>query len=120
MRKKRNGRAALATALACATFGAAAERLQVAEGAQGEWVGVWVLDATRPEFRITLRSGGTTLTADGAYIRSGNQIAITRTNSSDGNDCHYVGTINGRAIAGRMFCRSGGPYNWTATIASHP
>ena len=37
-----------------------------------------------------------------AYIRSGNVIAISRTNSSDGNNCHYMGTINGRAVAGTV------------------
>jgi hypothetical protein len=112
----------LALALACACISplALAERWMVNEGQRGEWSGVWNLRASSGNFPITMRSGGATLTAEGFYLRSGNVVSIARSKTSDGNDCHYMGVINGRAISGTVFCGSGGPYAWTAVIEDEP
>ena len=108
---------ALALVLLTAAGSAHAERWAVAEGANGEWRGTWNLRASGPEFRLVLRNGDRQLTAEGYYIRSGNVVSISRTKSSDGNDCNYVGTITGNQLVGTLFCSSGGPYRWTAVIA---
>ncbi len=105
-----------AAALLCAASQAPAERWIVTEGQRGEWTGRWHLHASSGEFRIHFRQGSTDVSADGFYIRSGNVISIARTRSSDGNDCHYMGTIAGRAVTGTSYCSSGGPNRWTAVI----
>jgi hypothetical protein len=107
---------ALALALVSASPLALAERWMINEGQRGEWSGVWNLRASSGNFQIQLRQGNATVTAEGFYIRSGNIVSIARSKTSDGNDCHYMGTINGRAVSGTMFCASGGPYAWTAVI----
>lgn len=99
-----------------ATSSALAERWVVTEGQRGEWTGRWHLHASTGEFRMHLRQGAQELSADGFYIRSGNIVSIARTRSSDGNDCHYMGTITGNAVTGTSFCSSGGPNRWSAVI----
>lgn len=91
----------------------------VTEGQRGEWRGRWLLSASTGDFKINMRQSESApnVTADGYYIRSGNVVSIARTRTSDGNDCHYMGTINGKTASGTMFCASGGPYRWSATIA---
>jgi hypothetical protein len=111
---------AMALTLVCVSPLALAERWVVNEGARGEWSGVWNLRASSGNFHIHLRQGNATVTAEGFYIRSGNIVSIARSKTSDGNDCHYMGTINGRAISGTLFCSSGGPYAWTAVIEEEP
>lgn len=112
----------LALVLACTLLSplAMAERWMVNEGPRGEWAGVWNLRASTGNFNITMRQGGAAITAEGFYIRSGNIVSIARTKTSDGNDCHYMGAINGKAISGTAFCASGGPYAWTAVIEDEP
>jgi hypothetical protein len=105
-----------ALAAACSTA-TAAERWTVTEGGRGEWRGVWELRPSRGDFKLELRNGNTFLTADGFYIRSGNNVSIVRSKTSDGNDCHYAGTIAGNTVSGVSYCTSGGPYRWTATIS---
>ena len=111
---------AVAATLVLGSTAAWAERWTVTEGQRGEWRGVWNLNASSGDFRVILRSGDAQVTADGFYIRSGNVVSIARTRTSDGNDCHYMGTINGNALAGTMYCASGGPYRWNAVINDHP
>lgn len=95
-----------------------AERWAVTEGPRGEWSGNWTVEASRSDFSIALKSGGSTVTAEGSYVRSGNQISVSRTNTSDGNDCNYTGTVSGKSISGTYFCKNGGPYRWSAVISS--
>jgi hypothetical protein len=106
-----------AALLALVSVNAYAERWLVSEGQQGEWKGTWVLKASTGDFKINLRQGNSQINAEGFYIRNGNVISIARTRSSDGNDCHYMGTITGDKAAGTMFCGSGGPYRWNAVLA---
>lgn len=49
---------------------------------------------------------------------SGNQVSVTRRQSSDSNDCDYVGVLasDGRTVTGTYDCRSGRGYTWRATI----
>lgn len=112
--------ATFAATLLTISVNASAERWAVSEGQRGEWKGVWVLNASTGNFDINLRQDGSNITAEGFYIRSGNVISIARNRSSDGNDCHYMGTINGRGMSGTAFCRSGGPYNWSAELLTEP
>ncbi len=112
----------LALALACTLLSplALAERWMVNEGPRGEWAGVWNLRASTGNFPFNLRNGNATITAEGFFIRSGNVVSIARSKSSDGNDCHYMGLINGKAVSGTYYCASGGPYAWTAVIEDEP
>lgn len=100
-----------------AASAANAERWVVTEGLRGEWTGRWHLQASTGEFRMHLRQGNSDISADGFYIRSGNIISLARTRSSDGNDCHYMGTIAGNSVTGTSFCSSGGPNRWSAVIS---
>ena len=106
----------IAALLALGSASAHADYWTVTEGQRGEWRGQWQLKASTGDFKIGLRQGDAQVTADGYYIRSGNVVSIARTRTSDGNDCHYMGTINGSTINGTMFCASGGPYRWSAVI----
>lgn len=108
---------AVAALLALGSATAHAERWLVTEGERGEWRGAWLLKASTGEFKISLRQGDAQINADGFYIRNGNVVSIARTRASDGNDCHYMGTINGNNAAGTMFCASGGPYRWSAVLS---
>jgi hypothetical protein len=107
---------ALASLLLATSPLAHAERWLVKEGQRGDWQGTWVLKASSGNFALNLRSGNASVTAEGFYIRSGNTVSIARSKTSDGNDCHYMGQINGRMVTGTAFCSSGGPYGWTAEI----
>jgi len=107
---------AVAVAISFMASSAHAERWMVSEGLNGEWRGMWILNASSGNFPINLRMGNQSFNAEGFYIRSGNTVSIARTKSSDGNDCHYFGTISGRTISGVSFCASGGPNPWTARI----
>jgi hypothetical protein len=106
----------LAALLALGHAAAHAEYWTVTEGQRGEWRGNWPIKASTGEFKIGLRFGDAQVVADGYYIRSGNIVSIARTRTSDGNDCHYMGTVNGNTIVGTMYCASGGPYRWSAVI----
>lgn len=49
----------------------------------------------------------------------GRQVSVARRQSSDGNDCDYVGTLaeNGTTVSGTYRCtKYPGPYSWEATI----
>lgn len=108
----------IAATLSVVAAPALAERWSVTEGPRGEWKGTWTLEASRSDFSIVLKYGATTFTAEGNYVRNGNSISISRTNSSDGNDCNYTGTISGKSVSGTYYCKTGGPYSWSAVISS--
>lgn len=109
----------VAALLVMASAAAHAECWTVTEGQRGEWRGLWQMKASTGDFKLGLRQGDAQITADGFYIRSGNVVSIARTRTSDGNDCHYMGTISGFTISGTMYCASGGPYRWNAVIGEH-
>lgn len=86
------------------------------EGVSGEWSGEWTMDGTKRSFSCSQRSRDFVLTAKCTVIRDGNFVAVTKRQVSDGNDCNYFGQQEGSRISGTYFCKSGGPYNWTATV----
>jgi hypothetical protein len=88
----------------------------VTEGPARDWKGAWNIQASRSEFPIVLQNGSAVFRAHGIYLRSGNVVSVARMNSSDGNDCNYIGTISGNRIVGTYFCRNGGPFSWSAVI----
>jgi len=48
----------------------------------------------------------------------GVQVSVTRTDSSDGNNCNYTGTLNGNSVTGTYSCTQYTPPvpSWSATI----
>lgn len=84
------------------------------------WRAVWTRRGNSNVFdgRWT-REGATPITAVLRVNVDGNFVCISRRNSSDGNNCQYVGRIEGNRIVGNNICnRGGGP--WTATIFREP
>lgn len=80
------------------------------------WQGVWIRRGNSNVFdgRWT-RQGQNPITAVLRMEQQGNNVRITRRNSSDGNDCEYVGRIDGRRATGTFICEQGRG-NWSATI----
>ena len=79
--------------------------------------GTWTRLGTTSKFKAKW-SG---LTADLDIRRDGNTVTVIRTNSSDGNDCTYTGTIqpNGKTVTGTYKCEKYTPpegLEWSATI----
>jgi hypothetical protein len=88
----------------------------------GNWNGVWtrraasnVFDAVWTGPQGGLVTGVMTFTQDGSYVE------FQRTESTDGNLCHYVGTLapDGLSATGTETCpNSEGTFTWTASIGS--
>lgn len=98
---------------------ARAETWSVTEGADNEWVGQWKRQGNTDRFSCEQRSsGGSFLTATVIVTESGQKVSAQKINTSDRNDCNYSGTRNGNVVEGTYFCRSGGPYKWSARISS--
>jgi hypothetical protein len=95
---------------------ALSETWQIKEGVSGEWSGEWTFSATATGFACTQRAGNTVLLGNCTIIREGNLVAVTKRELTYGNDCNYFGRQDGASISGRYFCKSGGPYNWSATV----
>jgi hypothetical protein len=79
--------------------------------------GEWTRQGTSSSFKAVW---GTT-TADLTITRSGNSVTVSRTNSSDGNDCTYTGTIQAdcKTVSGTYHCKRHTPKEgatWSATI----
>lgn len=88
-------------------------RWEVQEGA---WNAVWVRRRNSNTFdgRWT-RQGATPITAVLVMEVDGNNVRISRRNSSDGNNCQYIGRIQGSNASGTFTCDQGGG-QWTANI----
>jgi len=86
--------------------------------AEEGWTAVWTRRGNSNVFDVESRKGGMFLTAVQTINISGNRVSVIRTNASDGNNCEMEGTIDrdGVTVTGKYYCRSGGPYNWRATI----
>ena len=96
-----------------ATYG---ETWNIQEGPIGEWHGEWTIDGTKKNFSCSQR-GPAVLTAKCMVIKDGDFVAVRKTQVSDNNPCNYFGRRQGNRITGTYFCRSGGPYSWSATVA---
>lgn len=104
-------------ALCFMAFNAHSETWNVQEGVNGEWSGEWTIDGSNKEFSCSQRNGGQSLTAKCTVIRDGNKVAVSKRQVSDGNPCNYFGEMTDGRIKGQFFCRSGGPYDWSAQVS---
>jgi hypothetical protein len=82
--------------------------------ANGRCHGVWIRVNGTSNF--TASWADCNVTALLAMSLDAGQVAISRTNSSDGNDCQYQGTISGQAASGTYTCAKQGIGTWTAAI----
>ncbi|MFD7522065.1 hypothetical protein [Paenibacillus chitinolyticus] len=84
---------------------------------EGSWNGEWRRRGDTNIFDAKWTSGGSMVTAILEVHLSGNFVTILRRNSSDGNNCDYIGTISpdGKTLSGTYNC-GGKQYNWNATI----
>ncbi|MEK4149733.1 hypothetical protein NST02_22055 [Robertmurraya sp. FSL W8-0741] len=90
---------------------------QVEEGA---WSGVWTRRGNSNVFDARwTRQGATPITAVMTVNVHDRFVSISRRNSSDGNDCQYVGIIEGNRVRGTNVCIRGGG-TWSATIHRRP
>jgi hypothetical protein len=82
------------------------------------WTAVWTRRGSSNIFDVKSTKGGAVLTAVHLININQNLVTVTRTNTSDGNDCEMQGTIgsDGTSVTGTYRCKSGGPYNWSAKI----
>lgn len=83
---------------------------------EGGWRAVWTRRGNSNTFdgRWT-RQGAQPITAVLRMDVQDNFVCISRRNSSDGNNCQYVGRVEGNRVTGTNVCdRGGGP--WSATI----
>ena len=87
------------------------------EAEQG-WTATWTRRGNSNVFDVQSRKEQMFLTARQIINISGNRVSISRTDASDGNNCEMEGTIgpDGVTVTGTYRCRSGGPYDWKATI----
>jgi hypothetical protein len=87
---------------------------------EGGWRGVWTRRGNSNVFDARwTRAGERPITAVLRMRLQDNFVCISRRNSSDGNDCQYVGRIEGRRVTGFNICnRGGGP--WSGTIIREP
>ena len=75
--------------------------------------GVWVRRGTTDVFDA--RWGN--VTAELTITLQSGSVEIDRRNSSDGNDCRYLGHFSAEdRVGGSYTCKSGGPYLWHATV----
>lgn len=87
---------------------------------EGGWRAVWTRRGNSNVFdgRWT-RAGQTPITAVLRMTVDGNFVCISRRNSSDGNNCQYVGRIEGNRVVGSNVCNRGGG-SWSGTILRGP
>ncbi|WP_449622283.1 hypothetical protein [Robertmurraya sp. Marseille-Q9965] len=83
---------------------------------EGGWRGVWTRRGNSNTFdgRWT-RQGSNPITAVLTIQVFGDFVSISRRNSSDGNNCLYVGRVVGNRVTGQNVCTRGGGA-WSATI----
>lgn len=83
---------------------------------EGGWRGVWTRRGNSNVFdgRWT-RQGANPITAVLRMQVQDNFVCISRRNSSDGNNCQYVGRIEGNRVTGFNVCDRGGG-QWSGTI----
>jgi len=84
------------------------------------WAGTWTRRDATNVFDAVWTDRGGRITAVLTISRSGNQVRIERTNSSDGNNCTYEGTVgpDGQTVQGQYGCtKHPGPFPWTGTIS---
>lgn len=87
---------------------------------EGGWRAVWIRRGYSNIFDGTWsRPGARTITAVLTMRSQDNFVCISRRNSSDGNNCQYVGRVDGRRVTGFNMCNTGGG-PWTGTIHSGP
>ncbi|WP_205611214.1 hypothetical protein [Clostridium sporogenes] len=82
------------------------------------WNGQWIRRGNSNIFDARWKKGGQRdVTAVMTVFVSGRTVRVERRNSSDGNNCDYIGIINqvGNRIQGQYTCTTGGG-NWQATI----
>jgi len=102
------------------------ERWSIKEGVCSDWTGTWrlthagdsVWTGTVEQRHVggpCAGASGAILTANLKVIIAGRNFAAAKTNSSDGNDCNYFGTIDTHAVTGRYMCtRNAGPFTFSA------
>jgi hypothetical protein len=91
----------------------------ITEGGYADWNGTWQRRGDSNIFDVTETNKGASLTVTftGTVTdQNDSHVTISRTNSSDGNNCTYTGDINGNSIKGQYRCDNGGPYNWSGVI----
>ncbi len=84
------------------------------------WAGTWTRRDATNVFDAVWTDRGGRITAVLTIVRSGDHVRIERTNSSDGNNCTYEGTVgpDGRTVEGQYGCtKHPGPFPWTGTIS---
>lgn len=86
----------------------------------GGWTGTWILQDQLPDglevFSVWQKYGNTELSAKAHVIRKGGIFAARKFDVSDGNTCHYFGTLNGRNVTATYLCKGGGEWVFHATI----
>jgi hypothetical protein len=86
------------------------------------WHGTWTRTSGN-HFAATWTDGTSVVTADLAITvdcADDGAVHVVRTNSSDGNDCIYVGTYNGAGVVSGTYtctCCPGDTFPWHATIS---
>ena len=82
------------------------------------WNAIWTRRGNSNTFDVRSKKGDMTLTAVQTIEMNGNKVKVTRTNSSDGNNCQMTGTVapDGIHVSGSYDCTSGKGYSWSATI----
>jgi len=87
---------------------------------EGGWRAVWTRRGNSNVFdgRWT-RQGATPITAVLNITVQDHFVCISRRNSSDGNNCQYVGRVEGNRVTGTNVCDRGGG-SWSATIQRRP
>ncbi|MEX3625036.1 hypothetical protein [Viridibacillus arvi] len=89
---------------------------------EGSWNGIWSRRGNTNVFDALWQyHAHPDVTAVLTITRAGNTIYVARRESSDGNNCDYVGTIaaDGVTVSGTYHCDRGEPeMTWTATISN--
>nr|WP_103625988.1 hypothetical protein [Bacillus thuringiensis] len=87
---------------------------------EGGWNGIWTRQGNTNVFDARWQHhANPDVTAVLTITRAGNNIYVARRESSDGNNCDYVGTISGYEVTGTYHCDRGEPeMTWTATISN--
>lgn len=84
------------------------------------WAGTWTRRNGSNIFDAVWTEGDGRVTAVMTIVRTGERLQIERTNSSDGNDCTYEGTVgpDGQTVEGHYSCtKHPGPFPWKGTIS---
>jgi hypothetical protein len=84
--------------------------------ASGTCHGIWTRVAGTSTFSATWPDCHVTATL--AIAIHGTQVSVTRTDSSDGNNCNYIGMLSGSSVTGTYSCtQTNAPVPfWSATI----